>query len=359
MNDYSAAQTSKPKKAARLYELDAMRGLAAMAVVLYHYCTRYDELIGHSTDLFYGFVWGCRGVQIFFVLSGFVIYMSLDRSAKTQDFLASRFARLYPTYWAGLFVTTLVVSWRGLPFWNLSWSQIGVNVSMLQGFLLVPSVDGAYWSLTEELKFYFLMMLFVFAGQIKRPFRIAVIWLTASAVAVLAMKHVGGDLAKFSFIILSAKHSHWFVDGIAFYGIHRDRTNLWNYFLLVISVVHSVCIIQTSFSYFRLHVTIIALFAAVVFAGLKPLRWKPLLFLGGISYPLYVVHQNVGYCVINYAYSVGASGYVGVAAAILISVALATLIHYFVEIPVGRAIRDRYASWKTERAVRMGMTVSN
>lgn len=54
----------------RILELDALRGLAALAVVLFHYTTRYDQLFGYSEPLAVNVSWGHYGVDLFFMISG-------------------------------------------------------------------------------------------------------------------------------------------------------------------------------------------------------------------------------------------------------------------------------------------------
>lgn len=109
--------TSSAKgSSSRLLELDALRGLAALAVVLYHYFYRYNELYGHHGNFAVDWTYfGKLGVELFFMVSGFVIFMSLNRVNRPVDFLVSRFSRLYPTYWCALILTFTVVSIWGLP----------------------------------------------------------------------------------------------------------------------------------------------------------------------------------------------------------------------------------------------------
>lgn len=99
----------------RFVELDSVRGIAALAVVIYHYLYRYNELYAHHGLNFDWAYWGKYGVQLFFIISGFVIFMSLERVKKPFDFIASRFTRLFPAYWIALIITTLFVYSFGLP----------------------------------------------------------------------------------------------------------------------------------------------------------------------------------------------------------------------------------------------------
>src|SRR5688572_16252904 len=99
----------------RLPGLDVLRGLAAVAVLAFHYTTRFGDIFGHPVAPAFLVPWGVRGVEVFFVVSGFAIELSLERTSSAKDFLVSRAVRLYPTFWAALAVTLVVVGVFGLP----------------------------------------------------------------------------------------------------------------------------------------------------------------------------------------------------------------------------------------------------
>lgn len=92
----------------RFVELDALRGIAAMAVVLFHYTSRFGEVF--EVEGFGGapFQYGHLGVHLFFVISGYVIFLTISKCRTGRDFLVSRFSRLYPVYWGAMLVTILV-----------------------------------------------------------------------------------------------------------------------------------------------------------------------------------------------------------------------------------------------------------
>jgi peptidoglycan/LPS O-acetylase OafA/YrhL len=72
----------------RIIELDSLRGIAALAVVFYHYTTRFDAKFQTTviTDRI-SFPYGHYGVELFFIISGFVIFMSVKNDMKPQTFL--------------------------------------------------------------------------------------------------------------------------------------------------------------------------------------------------------------------------------------------------------------------------------
>jgi peptidoglycan/LPS O-acetylase OafA/YrhL len=87
----------------RLQELDALRGIAVILVVFMHITIENDQ----AKDIF---ELGVTGVDLFFVISGFVILLTLEKTKSWQDFVISRFSRLYPAYWVSV-TTTTVLMW--------------------------------------------------------------------------------------------------------------------------------------------------------------------------------------------------------------------------------------------------------
>lgn len=95
----------------RLYQIDLFRFIAALMVVLFHYTFR--GFIVNSSIVafpFLGFIfkYGYLGVDLFFMISGFVIYMSIENSS-LLNFLKSRIVRLYPAFWICVSITALFI----------------------------------------------------------------------------------------------------------------------------------------------------------------------------------------------------------------------------------------------------------
>ncbi|MFJ3470063.1 acyltransferase family protein [Pseudomonas sp. NPDC090201] len=146
----------------RLAYLDALRGIAALMVVFTHL---YLPIVGH--------VWvfdalidpGKLGVLWFFMISGVVIPYSLKPGPDgAQRFLVSRFMRLYPAYWLSLLVFVLMLKLSGelLP----SLAQVVANLTMIQAALGFDDVIGLYWTLFIELVFYGLCLALFIGGKL-------------------------------------------------------------------------------------------------------------------------------------------------------------------------------------------------
>jgi peptidoglycan/LPS O-acetylase OafA/YrhL len=305
---------------ARIEVLDAMRGVAALAVVLYHYSTRYGELFG-AAPLPWTFAYGANGVNLFFIISGFVIFMTLNATRRVGDFLVSRGSRLYPAFWVAVSLSAAVMALAPLPGRAVALPQYLINLSMLQEFIHVPAVDGVYWTLTIELRFYFWMLMLWLLGALRRPQWFVLPWLALSLV-----RHALPPVLNTALLL---EYFPLFGCGVAVYLLHRQQWRApwaWGMVLAAMAVggLNNACLMLV--------------FAACVRYQPRLLHTRALVWLGAVSYPLYLVHQNIGYVIIR----AGGGGAVGVALAVAAALLLAWLIHLRVEQPALRSIREAY-----------------
>ena len=172
-------------KSYRLSELDGLRGIAALAVVLYHYIYHYNNLYSHAFPVPSFVQLGVYGVNLFFMISGFVIYWTISRSDQPFDFIFSRFSRLFPVYWCSVILTFTVVYFASLPGREQDLFTLLVNLSMIQEYLGFSHIDGVYWTLSLELAFYFWITVILFFKQLKNIEKILIVWVIAGALLTL------------------------------------------------------------------------------------------------------------------------------------------------------------------------------
>ncbi|NND96480.1 MAG: acyltransferase, partial [Pirellulaceae bacterium] len=328
----------------RISELDALRGIAAVAVVLFHYTTRYDDLFGHSQSIPLSVPGGYFGVNLFFMLSGFVILMTLERTSDSWKFAWGRLSRLYPAYWAAALMTFVVVSLFGLPGQEVTVVEALVNTTMIQGMLKVPHIDGAYWSLQAELIFYANMLLLYRAGAFRRPECITIAWVTVAVAVHVATSYaasfypiVGSVLGKFS-TLASLEFIPLFGFGLLCYQWHRDGQSTRLHKLALAICFGSICLMTSTYAAV-VDVALASVLAMAVAGRLKVLASRPLVWLGAISYTLYLTHQNIGYVVIQKLESAGFHSIISIAVACAVSVGLASALHYWIERPSMRRLR--------------------
>lgn len=330
----------------RVGELDALRGLAALGVVAFHYTTFYQQEQGHLQPLGFGFPAGNYGVHLFFLISGFVIFMTLERTRRAMDFAVSRFSRLFPAYWAAMAITAAVVYTVGLPAQRIPPIDLAANLTMVQDLLGFLQLDGSYWTLQAEL-FFYVQMLFWFAlGQLKRIHWIITAWLVMTVIHALTQQsHVHFSYTLRELLLL--RHIPFFAMGILFYRLHtrsgdpRANAALIGLALVAIGVSYAP-------AYLLAGLACCAIFALFVAGKLRGLRAAPFVFLGGMSYSLYLLHQAIGFALIHRFEAAGVPSLVAVAATALAMLALAAALTYGVERPAMRGIRR----WWRSRASR-------
>ncbi|MFZ4873627.1 acyltransferase family protein [Janthinobacterium sp. Mn2066] len=195
--------------------LDALRFLAAMLVVAYHYgfwfwadpapvSTPHLQRLISFPELFAATHFGWVGVQIFFVISGFVIAFSSER-AGGYDFLVSRVVRLGPGVWICACITLAAVVAGG------EWSVYKMLTGFLHSVLFIPVapwIDYAYWTLGIEIFFYFLVFLLVLRGKFSRINRLAIaIGLVSTTFWLLAWAAEAGGAGQFASVMAQLRRS--------------------------------------------------------------------------------------------------------------------------------------------------------
>jgi peptidoglycan/LPS O-acetylase OafA/YrhL len=334
----------------RLLELDVLRGLAALAVVLFHYTVRYGEVYGYPSPPAVRVPLGFYGVEVFFCISGFVIFMTLERVRAPLDFVIWRFSRLWPAYLAAILLTFTAVHLFALPGREISGLDALVNVTMIQGLLHVRSVDGAYWSLQVELIFYGWMFLAYLTGALRHIRVASCLALVPPVVYFLARRYLGHDLSYTAGSLLLVPYMPFFVIGLAAYDLHARRGSPVKDLLLMLA---SIAVIALCHSAVEGAVALgaAAVLCLVVWGRLRVIAAGPLLFLGTISYTLYLLHQNIGYIVIRAAVQRGVPTNLAIGLAVTVSIALAAALTWTVEKPAQRWLRQRYGQRRRRQPV--------
>ncbi|MFI1967345.1 acyltransferase family protein [Streptomyces pathocidini] len=346
-----------PRPAPRLRALDGLRLIAALMVAFYHYGgrdgevaeawgTSPGELFPASSQLF---AYGCLGVQIFFVISGFVICMS-GWGRPLRSFFASRVARLFPAYWAAIILVTAVFALPWVAWEAVSPSDALVNLTMLQQPLGVERVLGVCWTLWAELRFYALFALFVVlpGANRSRVVLFCAVWLLSAVVAE-------GANQPLLDIVLMPEYAPFFIGGIGLYLVHRDRRDMTAWGIVAVSWLigqhYAVDRLwhppNPDFFSYRMSYVIIAIvtvgFAAVAAIALGYLRWanwRWLTVAGALTYPFYLVHEHLGWVAIRALHgTLGLPPWAVLFGAVGVMLGLAWLLYRAVETPLTPRIR--------------------
>ena len=365
---------------AKLEFANALRGLAALSVVTSHYNSYFfgsAALIGamanipppvrvassaleawHAFLLLFPFVGGEFGVGLFFLISGFVIPMSLQKY-DWRGFLVGRILRIYPTYVAGFAVTLLALWIAGRAFGKpFPYEARSVIVHFLPGardLLWSANIDYVVWTLEVEVKFYVVCAIawkWLRLGD-RRVFAIPLM-LAACAIGIEALMPglLQSDVYAYQIAYRVGDHAAmtsrflgFMFIGVAIFYHHRRRLGtvaLW----AVSAMLYGVFWIQwsnapnsaESLSMLVVNSYTLALIVfCVSYAYSK--RWpasRVLSYFADVSFPLYVVHGVAGYVALGIMAAHGAGPIVAVVSTLAGALFISTLLHVGVELPTHR-----------------------
>ncbi len=305
----------------RLKVLDGFRAVAILLVMCYHYFVRWAPPLSTVSLYPYGdfaarlwlFRFGYLGVELFFIISGFVISMTIFRCRTIVHFAHKRFARLFPTMLLCSAVTFGVMMLLPRQPFHPSWRDFFPSLTFTDPLIWsklfhskFEAIDGSYWSLFVEVKFYFwIAILYFWVGSLR--FFDAVAWvfgiLVAASATMLTFQLPHRWLLDFIFAL---DYLPWFVAGIGFYALWRDRRSTIGWLLLLESAV-SLPILLLGQSAASLIASLVAMaLCYVMFLAmlLRPswmawIAYRPIASIGVASYSLYLLHQFVGVAILD------------------------------------------------------------
>lgn len=272
-----------------LPSLDLLRGFASISVCLFHFViiTRFS-FPSLFRDLFN---YGHLGVQVFFVVSGFVIPFSMSKVDYTLDkiktFFAKRLFRLEPPYIASIIlIFFLNFIFYLSPYYheellNINFKQLFFHLGYLNSIFEEGWINQVYWSLGIEFQYYILIA-FIFKFLNGNT----IVWLTAYI------------LLSFLSIIITANsliftHLPFFIIGILIFRFVTLKDSKYTFTILLL--------ITFLFILYKSNYNIPLLISAILplpfFFIQKYLRIGR--FLGNISYSLYLIHIPIGQRIIK------------------------------------------------------------
>ncbi|WP_051028169.1 acyltransferase family protein [Cellulosimicrobium cellulans] len=340
-----------PTQNPRLAVLDGLRFAAAAAVLVYHFVAVNHHAWGARTsaslpDAQAVTAYGSFGVQLFFVVSGFVILMTAW-GRDVRGFVASRAGRLFPAYWASVLLTVVLLALVVPGRRDVDLPQAAANLTMVQRAFGIPDLEAVYWTLWSELRFYVLVGVLVAVGLTRaRILAFVVLWPVAGAIAT----QTGSELAA---TVLVAPDAPLFAGGMVLYLLTRERRSPVLWLALALNVLlgaalsgriqsgrieNSTDVVVSPTAWW---VAIVVCFALVAVSTLTPLArvsWGWLTALGALTYPLYLVHSSWGRWVIESVHPY-LSRAATLAVAVAVCLALAWVIHRAVERPLGPRLR--------------------
>lgn len=332
--------------------LDIIRFLAALWVVLTHYghIGPYLGLTGYGPSegiLATFFQYGYLGVPIFFILSGFVI-AHVSIGVDPLKFLSNRILRLMPAFWGCMTISLLLITSLGetnvldIKLWF-------ANLFLLPQVFGQPFVDGVYWTLVLELVFYAWVFVLLLSGLFhKHLLKICGFWLALSFANNLYLENHAFELLFITY------YSGAFIAGLVMW---HAKQNSWvfSHTLLIVFAMASLSFgiehlgVQSQLPNFNnqpdlLTSAICALFsigmvAAGIYGKSIPVKRSFAVMLGAISYPLYLIHQEVGYLLLQVFNDLGYTSFEAGARVLVMIILVSFIIHVIIEKPIRSVLK--------------------
>jgi len=295
----------------RIEFLDGLRGLAIVLVMLFHAYARWPDRVPYGAayagvpPLRYGWL----GVELFFLISGFVIFLTLEKTRNFPDFMTRRWLRLFPAMLicsAIVFASAPLLPERpaGLPHWRDLLPGLSLIEPSWWGWLLESPQDvleGAFWSLFVEVRFYAVAgCLYFWLGRDRTIAAIAMLFGVALAYRVL---HDVFPVARLHWLklyveITGAQYFGWFAAGALYYeyAVHGRRATLCQAVACAVLAALSTWYVDRGDNAGAIAAALLVVLVFSLAVCTRRVRAalsiRPLLWLGFVSYPLYLMHEN-------------------------------------------------------------------
>ena len=298
----------QPQCSKRIASIDGLRGLAILLVLAFHTYARWSDYIPWVTTHkdFFLFKFGFLGVELFFLISGFVIYMTLEKCRSFNEFMFRRWLRLFP---AMLLATILIYATSfflierpngRISFWDILPGLLFVDDKLLnsvQGLVHTKSIEGVFWSLFVEVKFYLIFGALYFYNKnnalrnLIALFLICFVYVAAGMLfPFMTLKIVDQVFLQ----LLSLQYFGWFCVGALLYKAHlsNDRMMALSSALLMVPTVLIMYGKGLNIVFFCTMIYVIFYFALTSKAVSSFFKSRVFVFFGFVSYPLYLIHEN-------------------------------------------------------------------
>ncbi len=288
----------------RFEYIDALRVVGAASVISFHY---FSNGISNGSVTSIGLTpfseiakYGYLGVQLFFVVSGYLILMSTNRSA--WEFAKGRVKRIYPLYWMAIILITAITYLPTLSKNQPDFLQILASITMFPTAFDQGWIDGAHWFMLIEIQFYLLIFVLLKLRAGKYLPTIFPIW------AIVILIWYVFDLNRFNIWYLYGPFS-FICGGAIIYSIKQSGWNLLRVVGLIAAITGGLYSRLGSLDYLseirntQYSATVVTVIVLIIF-GLLLLTLLPKIsnmhipgavFLGAITYPLFLIHGRLGY----------------------------------------------------------------
>lgn len=335
------------KQKSHLAILDVLRAVAAVSVCLFHFNRNDDPILDQ----------GNYGVEVFFIISGFIIplamYWSSFKYADTFNFLIRRGIRLYPLF-AIVALTELYMNTVGSSLLGYSGGKDDLTwARAISNFTLTCDINGAewyrtvFWTLAIEAQYYICIVLsfpLLISKKVWVQTLSLLLWIIPSFI-------IGSNLEIFQWAAA--------LDGTVFKWTAFFAIGVMAFLLKAKLIKPSLGVILTALAMYAHFETRnmtsmwVGLATALLILYAPAIKCRPLVWLGSLSYSLYITHLMVGSAVIHHMRRLPEAfnnPYLVVLMATVVSIAGSWVVFRFIEMPFHNMAR-RFKTHSREKQI--------
>ena len=361
----ASLKTPALKPHRRIVELDALRSMAAINLVLFHFTHVYAVKFGFTSPLGGEWPFGAYGVMMFLMLSGFVNSMSLLRRGQPGDFVAARLIRIVPLFLIVIVANLFLSGLEPLHSFNtesgntLTTSQFLANLTLMPRVFGYECIDPVMWTLQVEMMFYVVLVCLFCYGGLKRYW---IGWgslLAASAIVCPTLDAMKESYSGNTLFVIGTGVRHlmvldfvpMFMIGFLLYMIKTGVGRRWHNVAGIVAAVAVFHCIDHGKHNPVATVLIIGLVTMAAWGKIPLLRLKPFAYVSTISYAVYLCHNNLG-CVLMHTFDhAGVPPIACLAIAIVFSFAVGIIVTHRIEQPITSRLRGWYQELRNGRTV--------
>lgn len=285
---------------------------------------------------------GIFGVAIFLCITGYYIY-NLAKRIVGLKFVKKRLLRIWPAYFVAITICFALTRFVELPNRTVSLFEYFLNIPFVNGYIGTPYVDGAHWYLTtlvSGIVIYSVILNF----KDKFKYYLLIVWLILIGLfyylSTIKIQGVSNELIQFFFKCIWGEYIPFLVLGNLIRLLENKKD------IIYLIIICSLVIIDIFLTMGTLAL-LIAFWASVVimyalYSKSFILKSRLIAFIGMISYSIYLIHQNIGFVIINSLVDIAGQYQLWMSIIVsILTIIMGTVFYFCVEKPIAKIISNR------------------
>ena len=257
--------------------------------------------------------------------------MFTSEQISPMRYLMKRFYRLYPMYFISVLLIFICVSAFGLPGRETNALDLLLNLLFVNGFIGTPYIDSAHWYMTYTVSLCVFAAFCMLIKQHKDNKALLVLMIYNISMRILSKILPLPIIARALQVLSGGGYIYYLLIGLALSYIKKDTNTtlirkLFNYAVIFICLLK--LILTNGFMCTGLFIIVLALLLGAIYERCRFLENEFFLFVGEISFVLYLIHQNIGYIIENVLIMHGVPVWIAVVFSIIIVLILAYVINF-------------------------------